>query len=220
MTGTAASGTDASGTATPGTAVTVTAARPSRIRPLLNGALLVALLAVAAVVLHTTPTDDEWQGPIPVYGAIGETVAGRNIEATVTDVRIADAVTASNGWAGPTTGIWVVVDASVAAVEDDRAALLGTANLLIGGTTYSASQRPDLATIAGSSLSTGIPYAGPLMFEVPRDAVDSAAARDAELNFAVSNDPRTDSLLVIPVDLTAIDHEDTIETTEPRVVAR
>ncbi|MCS5720108.1 hypothetical protein N1027_18410 [Herbiconiux sp. CPCC 205763] len=184
-------------------------------RHALNALALVAVLVVAGVVSHTAPTEAFWQSPVPVTGALGEPVTGRNIQATVTRVRAAESVTASTGWTGETTGVWVVVDASVATVVTDYGTLLGTAQLQIGDRVYSASERPDYGTIAQKSLYTGIPSTGPLMFEVPRDILSDAAARDAQIQLAVDSDPRVDSLVVVPVDLTALPVEPSIETDEP-----
>ena len=184
-----------------------------RWRHVANGAGLAAILVIAGLVVHTTPTEEQQQAPIPVRGQIGETLTGRNIRATVDDVRVAESVEASNGWAGPTTGVWVVVDASVEArVADAR---LAYARLKVGDVTYSASTRPDSATIAETQLSVGIPWTGPLMFELPLTLVSSDAARNAELQFAVDNDPRADSMLVMPVDLYSIDIAEVAETERP-----
>ena len=180
-----------------------------------NGIGLVAVLAIAWFVAETTPTDEAWQGPIVVSGDIGETLTGRNIEAVVSEVRVADTVTASNGWAGPTSGVWVVVDASVAAVVDDLGVSLGTAELVINGVTYSASERPDDGTIARAPLSTGIPLTGPLMFEVPRELVESEAASSATIQLAINSDPRADSMLVVGVDLTALPLQPFVDTDDP-----
>lgn len=194
--------------------------RSSRLRPtwlsmVANGVGLVAVLAAAWFVAHSTPGEEKWQSAIPVNGAVGETISGRNLEATVNSVRVAEEVTASNGWAGPTSGVWVVVDASVAKIVDDRLGSLGTANLVINTTTYSASKRPDLGSISGTVLSTGIPLTGPLMFEVPRALVESEQARTAEIQFAVRDDTRADSLLIIEVDLTELTIVQSLETDEP-----
>lgn len=186
--------------------------RPPWWRHLVSAAVLVALLVAAGAVADTAPTTAGWQAPIEVPGTVGETLSGRNIEATVLDARAADAVTTSNGWAGATTGVWIVVDASVSAVVDDEAALLGTAVLEIGARSYSASDRPGLSTLAGTSLSTGIPTTGPLLFEVPRDALGSVDGAAARLTLGISNDPRVDSLLVVPLDLTALDVQPQLET--------
>jgi hypothetical protein len=180
-----------------------------------NGVGLVSVLAIAWVVAETTPSEEAWQAPIVVSGHIGETLTGRNIEAVVSEVRIAEEVTASNGWAGPTNGVWIVVDASVATVVDDYGASLGTAELVVDGVTYSASERPDDGTIAREPLSTGIPITGPLMFEVPRNLVDSEEAASARIQLAVSGDPRVDSMLVVGVDLTTLPVLPSVETDDP-----
>jgi len=185
-----------------------------RWRQVANGAGLVVILVIAGVVAHTTPSEEQQEAAIPVRGQIGETLDGRNIRATVDDVRIAESVEAGNGWAGPTSGVWVVVDASVEARVTDLATL-GYARIKVGDVTYSASTRPDRATIAETGLSVGIPWTGPLMFELPLPLVSSDAARHAELQLAVSNDPRADSMLVMPVDLYSIEIEKVVETDQP-----
>jgi hypothetical protein len=184
-------------------------------RHVANGAALVLLLVVAGVVAHTSPDQAARQAAVPVHGQVGETLDGRNIRATVDDVRVAESVEASNGWAGPTSGVWVVVDASVEARVTELAATLGYARIKVGGVTYSASTRPDRGTIAGTSLSVGIPWTGPLMFELPLPLVSSDAARHAELQLAVDADPRADSMLVMPVDLYSLEVQDVVETDRP-----
>jgi len=182
-------------------------------RHVANGAGLVVILVIAGVVAHTTPNDEQQQAPIPVRGQVGETLSGRNIAATVDAVRVAESVEASNGWAGPTAGVWVVVDASVEANVTES--IFGYARLKVGDVTYSASTRPDRGTIAATGLSVGIPWTGPLMFELPRPLVTGDAARTAELQLAVDADPRADSMLVMPVDLSAIEIEKVVETGRP-----
>jgi hypothetical protein len=184
-------------------------------RHALSALVLVGLLAVAGVVADTAPSGGGWQAPVEVEGRLGETVTGRNIEATVRSVRAADSVTTSNGWQGATTGVWIVVDLSVAAVVDDRASLLGGAVLRIGDRSYSASDRPGLSVLAERSLSVGIPMTGPLLFEIPRDDLGSADGRGARLELGLDADPRVDSLLVVPVDLTQLGVVPAIETDEP-----
>jgi hypothetical protein len=178
-----------------------------------NGAGLVVILLIAGVVAHTTPDDAQQQAPIPVRGQLGETLSGRNIVATVDGVRVAESVEAGNGWVGSTAGVWVVVDATVEARVDEFT--LGYARLKVGDTSYSASTRPGDGTIAERGLSVGIPWTGPLMFELPAALVSSDAARTVELQLAVNSDPRADSLLVMPVDLAAIEIEKVVETDRP-----
>jgi hypothetical protein len=193
----------------------MTPSRGSLLRRVGRGAALVLIVAVASVVLRTAPSEAQWQAPIEVRGQPGDRVEGRNIAATVEDVRIARSVTASTGWIGETTGVWVVVDVQAEAVVTEVGALLATAELALGEDVYSASTRPGLGTVAGQSLAVGIPQEGPLMFEVPRDAVTSAVAADALLRLAIARDPRTDSMLVVPLDLSRVDVEETVTTSAP-----
>jgi hypothetical protein len=185
-----------------------------------NGAALVAILAVSAGVMHSAPNRDLQQSPISVSGTIGEPVTGRNIRATVHSVTATDAITAGNGWAGTTAGVWIVVDVSVEAVVDDEDAVLGTAVLRVGDTTFSASTRPGLATVVGVGLATGIPLTGPLMFEVPESVRSSEAAAAATVELAINSDPRVDSLLVIPVGITDVTVEQRLDLALPQWGAR
>lgn len=184
-------------------------------RHLAKGTALLAILSVASVVLHTTPNRDLQQSPMVVSAAVAEPASGRNIRATVHSVGVTETVAAGNGWAGKTAGIWVVVELSVEAVVDDQGAALGTAILRVGDTTFGASTRPGAATLASVGLATGIPLTGPLMFEVPADVAASAEAHGATLELATNSDPRVDSLLVVPVDLAALDVQPTIDVDSP-----
>jgi hypothetical protein len=186
----------------------------SWLRHTVHGIGFVALLVVAGYVTQTTPTNDEWQSPIPVSAEMGESAAGRNIEATVTDVRVARSVTTSNGWSGATSGIWVAVDASVAAVVQDGVPL-GTAQLQIGSVAYSATLRAESSTLADTTLSTGIFTTGSLLFEIPEAVLASTEAADTDIHLAISGDPRSDSMIVVPVDLTTLEIEDAITLDAP-----
>ena len=184
-----------------------------------NGAALLAILSVAAVVLHTTPDSELQQSPIAVPATLAEPATGRNIRATVHSVAVTESVTAGNGWAGTTPGVWVVVELSVEAVVDDQATL-GTAVLRVGDTSFSASTRPGDATVVDRGLATGIPRTGPLMFELPANIAGGTAAADATLELAVNSDPRVDSLLVLPVDLAGLDVTTSIDVEYPEWGAR
>jgi hypothetical protein len=180
-----------------------------------NGAALVAILSVASLILHSTPSQEWQQSPISVPAAMNETATGRNVRATVHAVTVAKAVTAGNGWAGTTPGVWVVVDLSVEAVVDDQGAALGTAVLRVGETSFNASTRPDRGTLAAVRLATGIPLTGPIMFELPADVASSASAETATLELATNSDPRVDSLIVVPVDLGDAIVRDTLDVDFP-----
>ncbi|POH65623.1 MULTISPECIES: hypothetical protein [Cryobacterium] len=180
-----------------------------------NGAALLAVLSVASVVLHTTPNRELQHSPMVVAATLAEPASGRDIRATVHSVAITEAVTAGNGWAGSTPGVWVVVELSVEAVVEDRDRTLGTAVLRVGDTEYSASTRPGTATLVSGRPATGIPLTGPLMFELPADVVSAPAAERATLELARNSDPRVDSLLVMPVDLAALDVRPSIDVDLP-----
>lgn len=192
----------------------------SRWRHAANGAALLAILSAASVVLHTAPGRDLQHSPITVPAVMAEPASGRNIRATVHSVAVTEAVTAGNGWAGSTPGVWVVVDLSVEAVVDDQGGVLGRAVLRVGDIAYSASTRPGTGTLATVGLATGIPRTGPLVFELPADVVSASAAQHATLELARSADPRVDSLLVVPVDLAALDVQPRIDVDIPQWGAR
>jgi len=185
-------------------------------RHVLNGAILLVILVVAGVVQATTPTDDERDAAIAVSGSIGDTLSGRNIAGRVDSVELAHEVSADNGWTGETTGTWVVVEARASAVVDETTGPSLNAVLRIGDTTYSASSRPRDATIADASLQAGIPVTGALVFEVPSDVLTTPAARAARIEFAAKSDTRADSLVVVTVDLTALDIRDSVSVVSPK----
>ncbi|MCB1298166.1 MAG: hypothetical protein KDB08_04200 [Microthrixaceae bacterium] len=189
---------------------------------------LAVLLLAAGVVAATTPTAAEWEQPFVVHAAIGEQAQGRNIVATVRDVAIAERLVDAR-WrsdsgggsdsdraratasaddtaalrAGTPGSTWVIVDASVAAVHTEVGAILGRAALIVGERTYVASNRPSVFTLTDAALSIEIPTRGTLVFELPGDLLaDPATASTARLELAMHADPRLDSMLVIPIDLT------------------
>jgi hypothetical protein len=106
------------------------------------------------------------------------------------------------------------VDASVAAVVEDGVPL-GTAQLQIGSVAYSATLRAESSTLADATLSTGIPLTGSLVFEIPEAVLTSAEAGDTDIYLAISADPRSDSMIVVSVDLTTLDVEDAITLDTP-----
>jgi hypothetical protein len=190
--------------------------QPTRWRHVINAAVLVAILAVAAIVQSTTPTDEQRDAAIAVRGPIGAALTGRNIAATIRSVKLARTVSAANGWKGETTGVWVVVEASAAAVVDDTNGPSLNAVLRIGDTTYTASSRPRTAgTIADTPLSVGIPWNGPLMFEIPKSVARSSAARSASIEIAPKFDTRADSIVIVTVDLTSRDIRSSVSTPAP-----
>lgn len=164
---------------------------------------LALLLIATGIVAATTPTAADWEQPFAVHAPIGEKAQGRNIAATVHDVTIADRVV-DGRWQSGTGSTWVIVDASAAAVQTETGAILGRAALIVGDRMYVASNRPSAFTLMDVGLSIEIPTRGSLVFELPGNALaDTAAVSTARLELSMQADPRLDSMLVIPIDLTA-----------------
>lgn len=171
-------------------------------KPWVAGVAGAALVAAAWGVAAITPTEDSSEDPFPVVIAVGERGAGRNIAITVDDIRRAEIVSADE-WSAE--GNWVVVDLDAEAVVSEFGTLLTLATLEVDGRTFSASERPD--SLLKAPLSVGIPQSGSLAFELPADV----RGGDGVLTFGLHADSRLDSLIVLDVDLGAIDVEDDAE---------
>jgi hypothetical protein len=152
-----------------------------------------AALIVAGVAINTAPPENSWLEPISIAGQLERESVGRNIAATVHNARAADEVIAADGEPIPTDGVWIVVELSVRAVVDERAAGLHGVELHTGGIQYSPSDRVR-ETLDRGPLEVGIDSMGVLVFELP--GVPEAAA---ELRLALSPDARGDSVLVFPL---------------------
>ena len=157
-----------------------------------------ALVAAAWGVAAFTPPEEAAEDPFPVAVDVGERGEGRNIAITVEDIRRAESVSAGE-WSAD--GNWVVVDLDAEAVVSEFGTLLTLATLEVDGRTFSASERPD--SLLRGPLAVGIPRSGSVAFELADD-VDSG---EAVVTFGLDTDPRLDSLIVLKVDLGAIDVE-------------
>ncbi|QEW04417.1 DUF4352 domain-containing protein [Microbacterium lushaniae] len=164
-----------------------------------------ALLFGAWLVAQVTPTEDADEAPFVVPAVLGEEARGRSLTVTVTDVRLAEHVSAG-GWAAE--GVWLVVDLDAAATQEEDRTYLGGASLVIGGRTYRASERP--ASLFQQPLLVGIPRAGSLAFELPPGAVDEPAL----LHLSGDWETRLDSLIELPLDLAALDLTESSELAE------
>ena len=155
--------------------------------------LAAALLVTAWFVALATPGEEEAQSAFVVAARTGEPATGRNLEATVTDIRRAAEVRTHDGrWAAE--GNWLVVDLEVAAVSTEDAFLAHTV-IEVDGVRYSASDRPD--SLAQAQLAAGIRQSGSLAFELPADLESGPAV----LELALNSNTSLDSLIVLPFDL-------------------
>lgn len=155
-----------------------------------------ALLVAAWFAVDITPPLDRGAEPFAVTGEIGEVLEGRNIAARVVSVSVADRVVDEGGWWAE--GTWVVVEAELTATTTEEMAVLSTANLVVDGRTYRASERPESARDA--ILSVGIPVTGSLAFEIPEDLAEG----EAVLQLAPAVSPVRDSQLEVRIDLATI----------------
>lgn len=163
---------------------------------------LVVLLAASGVVSATTPTETQWEQPFRVSAPFGERAEGRNIIGTVHGASLADTIEDA-AWQSGDGSVWLVVDAGLESRSGPAVVAYGM--LVVGERIFSASERPRADTMRRVGLEPGIPTRGVFVFELPADIVDDAAASSAELQLGVDVDPRLDSLLVTPIDLTQLD---------------
>jgi hypothetical protein len=170
-----------------------------------------ALVLLAAGVQLSAPDDDTQQAAFSQRVAIGQQGTGRNVAATVTRVRLARSIH-SLEWDGTTTGVWVVVQLKMSTV---LTATGPDAVLRIGGVDYDASDRPGSEALNSLTLQPGLPYSGALLFEVPRSAVASLAARQAIVRVFVARDPALDSSIEFTSDLRDADIRSSVTLEAP-----
>jgi len=170
------------------------ARRPPLLRRIAPWALGLACVVAAWFVALATPADTVAWEPFPVEARTGEPAAGRNLTVTVHDAVRATSVF-SGGWRAE--GTWVVVDVAAEAVSSERGASLTSAQLIVDGRTYRATERAE--TMLDERLSIGIARRGSLGFELPADAAGTAV-----LQLALNPDTRADSVIEYRIDLDAL----------------
>jgi hypothetical protein len=172
----------------------------------------IGLLLLAFGVTYSSPSQDERQQPFGVTAEIGREAASEHHILTIHDVRLAREVEL-DGWRGTTSGIWLVVDATVEA----RVERIGLdAELLFGGSRYASSARPGTDTLDGKVGDPGFPETGSMLIELPADAVDRAGSRSTVLRVGPGGDSRLDSLVELRIDLTALDVVERDELEPPK----
>lgn len=165
-------------------------------------AIGLALVGGAWGVIQVTPTQDDAEAPFPLVAEIDQTATARGFAVTVTDVRLGSRAVAG-AWS--VEGTWLVVDLEAEATQEETGTLLAHAELVFDDAAYRASERP--ASLLRTGLTPGIPREGSLGFELPPDVVRGTAT----LELGVSDDPRLDSLVTLPIDLRALEPADEVE---------
>lgn len=163
------------------------------------------LIVVAWFVALVTPGEEQAQAPFIVPATVGEPATGRNLIVTITDMRRTAELRAADGWMAE--GNWLVVDLQAESVLSEGG-VISHARVEIDGVQFSASDRPDSFIDAG--MTAGIPQTGTLAFELPQDLASGAG----RLEFALDDDVRLDSMIVLSFDLTDVPVVDEAELTE------
>lgn len=186
---------------------------PGRIARAVSFSVAAAVIALAAFVAEQRPDDRTSQRSFVATGALGSLVDGRDLQATVHGVTIADELRVGRQELR-TTGRWVVADVTVG-VETDPSSV-GTAQLVVGERTYSSTNRLPRNALTSTLLQPSLPRRGLIAFEVP----ESAAQSSVDLGLARSGDPRLDSMLTVTVDLGEAETTDVVEITAPTYAER
>lgn len=167
----------------------------------------IGILVIAGVVVALEPPEQLEQAPFIVNTRIGEEGVGRNIQATFSDVRLANVVELDEfeGWRGTTEGVWVVATIDVQSRVDSTGV---TSFLLIDDLEFRGSERLDLEGLESWRLLAGIPTTGTVLFEIPRELADRTT--EARVMIGTSSDWRLDSVISTTVDLSALDVQPTV----------
>lgn len=156
----------------------------------------VITIAAAAVVWQNLPTPPDVTGPFDVYGRAGQRTAGRDVAATVTDVRAATLVNS----VAP-AGIWVVVDATLEAPVSTE---LPRSDLIVGPNTYTPTDRFFLKTLR-DDVSPGFEQRGSWVFDVAPALIEPGSSEPVTLRVWTGYDEQLDSRLIIDIPRADID---------------
>jgi hypothetical protein len=181
------------------------------------GAVVGAVFVVAAVAFSVLePTDIQTNAPFATsITALGQKVTTRAFNLTVTDVRFADRLTASD-WVGSTDGVWLVIEIVYAA----RIRSTNVQGVLhVGGVDYDSSARADDMNLATAYSEPGLPWSRTMIFELPVSALAAAGSDHAVVEFGQSSDVRLDGVIELPLDLSTVERVSTISISEPGQVS-
>lgn len=150
----------------------------------------VVTVAAAAIVWQNLPTPPDITGPFDVYGEAGQRTAGRDIAATVTDVRVSPLVNS----VAP-AGVWMVVEATLEAPVSTG---LPRSDLIVGPNTYAPTDRFFLETLR-DDVSPGIEQRGSWVFDVAPALVEPGSSEPVRLRVWTGYDEQLDSRLIIDI---------------------
>nr|WP_090344618.1 hypothetical protein [Mycolicibacterium malmesburyense]CRL76296.1 hypothetical protein CPGR_03920 [Mycolicibacterium malmesburyense] len=172
-----------------------------RTRRVLAVIATVVTIAAAAVVWRNLPTPPDITGPFDVHGEAGQRTAGRDIAATVTDVRISQRVNSTEP-----AGVWVVIDATLEALVSSE---LPRGDLIVGPNIYTPTDRFFLKTLR-DDVSPGIEQRGSWVFDVAPAVLESASSEPMTLRVWTGYDEQLDSRLMIEIPRADVRREPTV----------
>lgn len=186
-------------------------------RSVLTAAAAVVAIVAAAVIWHDLPVNSKIYAPFDVTAGAGQPATGRNITASVLGTQITPVVQPANGRPPrlEATGVWVVVNATVAAVEEPG--LLRT-ELEVGPDTYRPTDRLSPTATAGGTMQPAIDYRANWVFDVAPQVLDEVD--EVRLRLWIG-DARLDSRVVIriPMDGPQISRLERVRLTPPTMSA-
>ena len=193
-------------------------ARPA-LRRVAAVAVTVLLLAIGGAAILVTPSDDAVTAPIAAPGAVGHRIVGRELVVTVSGVRLARRVDYPTQDAPPattTSGVWVLVDATVAGGRAETTARWS--QLRLGGSTFTLASDAGISSLNSRTFAVGIPFRGSFVFEVSEAAL--AHATSAELVLRDTPDSIPDTQPVVRLDLSGRTVAPSAAVRDPEVVQR
>ena len=169
-------------------------------------AAVLATLLVGEAVLRTQPTASDVAAPFLVSGRSFRPVVVGGIVVAVQGIRGAGAVVRPDGKILDTSGVWVILDLELVAIQHTTAVrYLAVADR--DGHTYRASQRFRQSIAEGEpALQPGLPVDGEVAFEVPRDMATQLSLRAGEhWSVAVGLRSRAVTEIALPVERSEVD---------------
>lgn len=170
------------------------------------------LLVLAFGVAYSSPGDRQAYEPFAVSGELGDEIVSQHLVATVHDAGLADVVELGS-WRGTTSGVWLVVDATVQA-RVERSTV--DAKVFIDGVLYPSTNRTSTDTLDGRIADPGFPVSGAILIELPADVQRLPGAATATFQLSTGGDVRLDSVIELTLDLTALSVEPRVERETPR----
>ncbi|MGB3486322.1 MAG: hypothetical protein WBB07_29385 [Mycobacterium sp.] len=160
-----------------------------------QAALAAVAIAAAAFVWHNLPVNSQIYAPFDVTADAGSPAVGRNLTATVIGTQLTPLIRPENGYPPQleASGIWVVVNATVAAVE---APGLLRAQLQVGPNSYNPTDRLMAAAQLTGLQQPELMNTGVLVFDVAPEVLADVDA--IELRTWLG-DERLDSRLVVQI---------------------